>query len=164
MKEIWKPVPGYNNYLVSFNGVKSLNYRNKKKERTLTPGISQGHLVYTLSRNNVHKTFGLHVLVWLAFVGPIPEGFIVHHVNENPLDNRIENLKVVSKDEHMKTHHAKAVLRCDLQGNVIDEWPSLQELKKVLGYNQGAISMCCNNKIKTAYGFIWKYVDGDNRY
>jgi hypothetical protein len=157
MKEVWKPVPGYDNYLVSLNGVKSLNYRNKRKEKVLTPGISQGHAVYTLSKDNVHKTFGLHVLVWLAFVGPIPEGCIVHHVNENPSDNRIENLMLVSKDEHMKTHKAKPVLQCDMQGNVINEWPSLQELNRIFGYSQGLISLCCNNKREKAYGFTWRY-------
>jgi hypothetical protein len=29
---------------------------------------------------------------------------IVHHINENPSDNRIENLKVVNRAEHKKLH------------------------------------------------------------
>lgn len=29
---------------------------------------------------------------------------IVHHINHNPLDNRIENLQVVSRSEHNDLH------------------------------------------------------------
>ena len=29
---------------------------------------------------------------------------IVHHINKNPSDNRIENLMLVSKSQHMKLH------------------------------------------------------------
>lgn len=31
----------------------------------------------------------------------------VHHINEDPLDNRIENLKLLSPSEHAKIHHPK---------------------------------------------------------
>jgi len=30
---------------------------------------------------------------------------IVHHINQNKLDNRIENLKVMSLSNHLKLHH-----------------------------------------------------------
>lgn len=33
------------------------------------------------------------------------KGEHVHHINGNPIDNRIENLEVVSNKEHMKEHH-----------------------------------------------------------
>ena len=155
MSEIWKPVPEYDNYMVSTNGVKSLNYRNTGKEKILTPGISQGHFVYTLSQNNKHKTFGLQVLIWLAFVGPIQKGYIVHHINECPEDNRLENLELVTKQKHMFTHHAIKVNQFDMQGNFIQEWNSISEINKVLGYSQGLISQCCNNKREKAYNFIW---------
>lgn len=32
---------------------------------------------------------------------------IVHHINENKLDNRIENLQIMSKSEHNKHHKIK---------------------------------------------------------
>jgi hypothetical protein len=34
----------------------------------------------------------------------IPEGFHVHHVNEDPSDNRLENLEVVPASEHWRKH------------------------------------------------------------
>jgi hypothetical protein len=30
---------------------------------------------------------------------------IVHHINENQLDNRIENLEVMTRAEHIRLHH-----------------------------------------------------------
>ena len=30
---------------------------------------------------------------------------LVHHINENILDNRIENLQILSRGEHTKVHH-----------------------------------------------------------
>ena len=31
---------------------------------------------------------------------------IVHHINKNPMDNRIENLKLMDLGEHTSLHHA----------------------------------------------------------
>lgn len=45
-----------------------------------------------------------HVLVWEEHFGPVPRGFEIHHVNEDKLDNRIENLRIVSRLEHKRIH------------------------------------------------------------
>lgn len=45
-----------------------------------------------------------HVLVWEQHYGPVPDGFEIHHVNEDKLDNRIENLRLVNRLEHKRLH------------------------------------------------------------
>ena len=45
-----------------------------------------------------------HRIVWEEHNGEIPEGWDVHHINGDKIDNRIENLKCVSRTEHKRTH------------------------------------------------------------
>lgn len=50
-----------------------------------------------------------HRIVWEAFNGPIPEGYEIHHIDRNPLNNHIPNLQLVSKDEHKEIHRKEFV-------------------------------------------------------
>ena len=53
---------------------------------------------------------------------------------------------------------SKPVLQIDKQTNeVIAEFPSTMEVKRQLGFSCSNISACCLGKIKSAYGFKWKY-------
>lgn len=54
-----------------------------------------------------------HNVVWEEHHGPIPDGFDVHHRNRDKLDNRIENLQLVSRLEHKRIHSG-----CELRDGV----------------------------------------------
>ena len=45
-----------------------------------------------------------HVLVWEQHYGPVPPGMELHHVNGGKLDNRLENLQLVTRLEHKRIH------------------------------------------------------------
>ena len=56
-----------------------------------------------------------------------------------------------------KNINNKPILQYDLKGNFIKEWLSGREAYRQLGIHYGSISLCCQNKTKTAGGFVWKY-------
>ena len=57
-----------------------------------------------------------HRLVWHENFGEIPEGKVVHHINGNKLDNRIENLELLTRSEHMKKHYEEGATLKEMNG------------------------------------------------
>ena len=47
----------------------------------------------------------LHRLIWEDWYGkPVPKGCVIHHINQNKTDNRIQNLQCVSRSNHQRFH------------------------------------------------------------
>jgi hypothetical protein len=113
MNEIWKDVPGYEGlYQVSSLGrVKSLSRlkTNGKsthisKDLIMSPNKNRdGYLCLLLRINNKSKTKKVHQLVAMAFLNHKPDGthkIVVDHINHDKLDNRVENLQVITNREN----------------------------------------------------------------
>lgn len=112
MEEVFKDIPGYEGiYQVSNLGrVKSLAREIKRKgisfckEKMLKPGKNARYLFVVLSNGNIVKIKKVHQLVAMAFLGHKPDGthkLVVDHINNNPLDNRLENLQIVTQRKNL---------------------------------------------------------------
>lgn len=174
--EIWKDIPEFENLYQASNlgRIKSLErFRKGKngclvtvKERILKQGITHGYYNVILCKNSIGKNYLVHRLVWTAFNGQIPEGYEINHRDERPVNNALSNLSLVThkencnfgtRTERQAKKCSKSVLQYDLQDNLIKEFPSLMQVYRELGFSYGHIGDCCNGKLKTAYGFKWKY-------
>ena len=170
-KEIWKDVVGYEGlYQVSNNGrVKSLWFG---KERILKPMKTiWGYLQVDLNKNGERKGYRVHRLVAQTFL-PNPDNLpVVNHKDENKENNKVENLefcdtkyninygtrnqRVAEKLTNGK--RSKPIFQYTKTGEFIQEWKSATDVERNLGYSHCHISQCCNEKRKSANGFIWKY-------
>lgn len=74
----------------------------------------QHRVYYHPSKTKREQGVGaLHVEVYRNEVGGIPQGWHVHHISEDPLDNRAENLEALSPAEHARLHSGDGWGRTD---------------------------------------------------
>lgn len=89
------------NELFFYNNGK-LHCRNKlgRRERGAEVGtrLTLGYLV----GKTKHVTYYVHRIIWEMHNGPIPQGLLVDHINHIRDDNRIENLRLVTRRDNAK--------------------------------------------------------------
>ena len=56
----------------------------------------------------------VHRVVWESHNGRIPDGYLVHHTNGDRLDNRIENLGMMTLAEHCRLHKPRLGYRAPI--------------------------------------------------
>lgn len=84
-------------------------------------------------KNKNGKNLQLHRLIWETYRGPIPKGYIVHHINGNKKDNRIENLSCISVKEHNKIHAKdRPIWNKGLNKNSSKKWANTLSKAKVV--------------------------------
>ena len=74
---------------------------------------------------------------------------------ENPPKHHKNKREVVY--DVTKDKSAKAVLQCDMQGNVIAEYPSIRIAADSTQCNRTGIIANLKGRSKHAYGYVWKY-------
>lgn len=159
MEEIFKDIPGYEGlYQVSNLGnVKSLRFN---KEKLLKQETKKGYKVFYLTNDSKTKQKSLHQLVAMAFLNHIPCGhkLVVDHINNDKLDNRVENLQIItnrensSKDVKNKTskytgvswdkHRGRWSSKIKINGNTINLGRYKCELAAYLAYQDKLKELC----------------------
>lgn len=96
MTERWKDVVGYEGlYQVSDYGrLKRMVSIKCKKERIKKPVTTRnGRLSTTLYKNNIEQKMLIHRLVLMSFVGLPEADQITRHLDGNPMNNNLTNLR-----------------------------------------------------------------------
>lgn len=171
MNEIWKDIPGYEGlYQVSNMGrVLSLHYRKSNKARLLSPRKERHNYLNVFLCKNGHKEIKkIHQLVALAFL-PNPNKYTeINHKDENPQNNRADNLEWCSRNYNMNYGNRASkfieasghkILQMDMSCNVIKEWPSVRTAAKHIGVANQNLFATLKGRQKTCGGYKWKYVE-----
>lgn len=104
---------------------------------------------YVIQRGQYAGKF-LHVLIWEAFYKcKKPEGFVIHHKNNNPLDNCILNLQLMRVSDHIRLHRTNSKRK-----PFSLDWK--QNLSKSMTTSK-YFRVCKDNDKKSKQGFNWCY-------
>ena len=139
--------------------VKSLNYNRTGMENILKPGTNhKGYLQLSLYKDGHVKTVKVHRLVAEAFI-PNTHGLeTVNHKDEVKSNNTVSNLEWMSRADNKRYSANKPVQMLDKStGELLATFPSTMEASRITDINQGDICICCNGKLKSAGGYIWRY-------
>jgi len=110
--EQWKALKQFPEYAISSYGkLKRLKPSKNKGHFAQVGFISRGHLnprwgylSFSFRRPGGHGYCWkkVHRLVYETFVGPIPLGKEINHIDGNKINNRLDNLETVTRQENIK--------------------------------------------------------------
>ena len=161
MSEQFKRIKDYPEYEINDKGV--VRRYGKIRKQTLTP---KGYLRIRLSKGCVIKNLFVHRLVYQTFVGEIPEGYFVNHIDENKQNNSVENLNLMTSKENDNwgTRNSRIgckskvyILQKTFDGEVVNRWNSSKKLLSKEGLCYTCILRCCQGLIKHYKGFRWEF-------
>jgi hypothetical protein len=180
--EIWKKIPGFDNYEVSNLGrVKSINYKNYNKSKLLKPYKNKfGYLMVVLYKNKKRYNIFIHRLVLMAFKNIVfNKNIETNHINGIKKDNRPENLEACTCSENIshayriglkssvgENHNGSKLTEKDVieirkkfkshnqfgRSTKFDKNPTQKELAKMYGVSLSAIKMVVQNR-------TWKHLN-----
>lgn len=116
--EVWKDIEGYEGlYQVSNEGrVRSIarvdRFGRRVSERIMKPNVQKsGYHMVQLCRNGVHEAKLIHRLVALSFIPKPDDKNEINHIDENPANNRADNLEWCGKTFSLNIRSCKAARR-----------------------------------------------------
>lgn len=155
--EIWKDIPEYEGYYQASNlgNIKSLkfqcNFTGKKyhREKILKQKIDKWkNKRVELWKNGEHKTWLVHRLIGLTFLGKPKEKMTINHKDGNRLNNNIENLEWLTLKDNIlhgfknDLYPQKHILLTNKITGETFEIRSMSEAARTIGKNERYISEC----------------------
>lgn len=203
--EIWKDIPGFegSHQASNMGRVKSLDRlvphprlsqqfvkgqilsQSVAKNRNIVTGEPMIDLRVTICIESKSHYFNTRRLIYQTFIDTHlsyeKDGFYVINIDGDGYNNKLDNIKLVTKSEKqiraakrgrlypfLKTadrsgwtnNHSKrkAVEQYDLKGNLIKRYVSIKEASRQTGIEDKAIIQVAKGLYKQWNGFVWKYV------
>jgi len=166
----WKDVVGYEGlYLISNKGdvtsIDKLIYRKGKKPylreyvELKRPLNSKGYERVVLSKNGKRKHHFVHRLVAISFIENIDKMPCVNHKDENPLNNRVDNLEWCTKQYNTEYSNAKYWEVLTPDGFLIEVF-NMDKFCRDNNLNSGTMNLVSSGKRSHHHGYrVWQLED-----
>jgi hypothetical protein len=158
-------ITNYPNYSVTLEG-EIWSYA-QKKPKLLKPQKASQNKKYLQVRlfneeNPKGKLHYIYRLVYETYVGEIPDGLTIDHIDGNPLNNNVDNLQVMTLGENSSKHNSKRKKLWDKQEEIQELYKSgVSQIKiaKMYGCSDVHIWRLVNNKINRKIKGKWRILD-----
>lgn len=157
-------IPAYVDYFVSNEG-DVFSFRKERPRLLSTWENQHGHKYVELTNNGIKEKALVHRLMAEAFL-PNPEGYpVVRHLNDDPRDNRLENLAwgthLDNRNDMIRNgHDFKRGVYCFELDRYFN---SVTEAANYFGVDKSAITMCCRGYSYTVKGYHLFYEEDVER-
>lgn len=185
-----RDISGYEGlYKVSENG-EVFSFTNTRERRQSNGRLLQsytdhnGYKVLSLSKHGKSRKYYVHRLVAEAFLEKIEGKNCVDHIDCNPSNNSVQNLRWVTPKENtnnnitiqrlrdsykkksrsnkivetmQKNGYAKYVYQFDINGNLLARYSTASDAQRITGISSTSIRENCMGKIRHAGGYVWSY-------
>ena len=162
---IFVPICGFSDYGVNRNGeVFSFKNNMLMKQSDSVKGYKQ--VCFTVNGRKITKR--VHRLVAETFLDNPENKREVNHKDGNKENNSLENLEWITSSDNQKHRHTIGINKTsnreigafDKDGKQIYKFNSITEAFKALNKpSRVNIDSALQGKQKTAYGYVWKYLD-----
>ena len=167
--DVWKPIPGYNGlYEASWDGqIRKIYKKAKPKvlaqyEKSCIKGSRR------LFSKVMYKEANVAQLIYITFIGQIPDGKVVIHRNGLFTDNSVPNLEAISHKELGERTGAnsrrKPVVKIDTSGEIVDVYRSARQAARENFMSYQTIIDRCNGLVKKSIapdGFDYAWEDSE---
>lgn len=151
----WKKIKGHPNYEIGSNGqVRSWIKEEAHVMKTWPNQYGHQYLKINNDRVSVHRLVAEHFI-------PNPNNYsTVRHLNDNPRDNRVENLAWGTQADNVKDmrDHGRMFMKSVYCYETDRIYKSCAEAAYDLGVTRGAVTMCCQGKTHECCGFHLCYL------
>jgi hypothetical protein len=158
--EIWKahPDPKYSKYLFSNMGRAKSFHGYNQPERILKPcNDALGYPRIGPSVNGKSQSLHLHKLIAETFLdckGGLGREWTVDHIDEDPSNCKLENLRIIKRGQNTQRAHVKTVRLTNLKTEKHYDFESLSACAKYLGKSHGYVGKVVSGKYTQPNG--WK--------
>ena len=151
--DFW-PHPIYDRYEANREGIVR-HVKHKKDVGSLT---NSGYLLIGVSDQGIIKNYYKHRFIFECFHEKINDvKLVVDHINNIKIDNRLENLQLITQSQNMKKEHRKGKKLPPIRVRAINvnsgesfDYDSIKKCSKGLDIHHGSIRCVLKGIYKTA--------------